>query len=116
MSTTERGRLAESAAAGYLVERGFRVLARNWRTRWHEVDIVADNETSLHFIEVKYRQNHRYGSGFDYISRDKLERLRRAALNWCQIHRYEGDYQIDAVSVSGDEPFVIKLLENVSQY
>jgi Holliday junction resolvase-like predicted endonuclease len=39
-----------------------------------EVDIVAQNIAGLHFIEVKYRQNHRYGSCFDYISRGKLQR------------------------------------------
>jgi len=114
MSTTERGRLAESAAADYLETRGFLVLARNWRTRWHEVDIVAQHGPVLHFIEVKYRQNHRYGSGFDYISHDKLQRLARAASNWCQIKHYTGDYQIDAISVSGAKPFVIELIENVT--
>jgi putative endonuclease len=116
VSTTEQGRLAESAVADYLEIRGFQLLARNWRTRWHEVDIVAQNATGLHFIEVKYRQNHRYGSGFDYISRDKLQRLRRAALNWCQVNRYDGDYQIDAVSVSGPaDNFMIELIENITQ-
>jgi len=80
-----------------------------------EVDIVAQNIAGLHFIEVKYRQNHRYGSCFDYISCGKLQRLSRAALNWCQIHHYEGDYQIDAVSVSEvEERFTIALMENVS--
>jgi putative endonuclease len=114
MSTTERGRAAEEAAAEFLVARGYEILARNWRTRWHEVDIVAQDALGLHFVEVKYRQNHRYGTGFDYITRDKLERLRRAALNWVQVHYYAGDYQIDAASVSGPlDQLSVELIANV---
>ena len=115
-TTTERGRSAESAAADYLVARGFRLITRNWRTKWHEVDIVAHNQAGMHFVEVKYRQNHRYGSGFDYITRDKLERLQRAALNWCQVHQYDGDYQIDAISVTTDfsGAYKIEMIENIT--
>ena len=101
MSTTEVGRAAETAAATYLEERGYRVLARNWRTRWHEVDIVARSDLGVHFVEVKYRRSDHYGSGFDYITADKANRLRRAALYWVQQNRYSGPYQIDVMSVSG---------------
>lgn len=101
MSTTEIGRSAEAATADYLEGLGYKLLLRNWRTRWHEVDIVAQSEQGVHFVEVKYRRSHNYGSGFDYITRDKSNRLRRAALNWVQQNRYKGHYQIDVVSVSG---------------
>jgi putative endonuclease len=115
VSTTERGRAAEAATAEYLIGQEYAILARNWRTRWHEVDIVAQNRDGLHFIEVKYRQNNRYGSGFDYISRDKLARLQRAALYWAQINHYDGDYRIDAVSVSGSlDRLMVEMIENVS--
>jgi len=101
VSTTEVGRSAESAVAAYLEGLGYRVLTRNWRTRWHEVDIVARSEQGIHFIEVKYRRSDHYGSGFEYVTADKANRLRRAALNWVQQNRYKGRYQIDVVSASG---------------
>lgn len=93
--------MAEAAAVDYLERRGLHVVVRNWRTRWHEVDIVARSAGGLHFIEVKYRKTAYFGSGFDAISADKAQRLRRAALNWIQQHHYAGSYQIDIVSLIG---------------
>lgn len=101
MSTTERGRAAEVAAATYLEDLGLTIVERNWRSRWHEVDLIARSQAGWHIIEVRYRHETSHGSGFETISRDKANRLRRAALAWVQRQRYEGSYQIDIVSVSG---------------
>jgi Holliday junction resolvase-like predicted endonuclease len=57
---------------------------------------------AIHFIEVKYRRRAAWGDGFEAITRDKLNRLRRAALAWVQAHHYAGDYHIDVVSVVGE--------------
>lgn len=103
VSTTERGRQAESQAAAYLTERGLNILARNWRNRWCELDLVArDHAGAIHFVEVKYRRRTDWGTGLEAITPDKISRLSRAALAWCQAHSYDGDYQIDVVSVSGE--------------
>lgn len=102
MSPTERGRLAETHAAEYLTGRGFQLLDRNWRNRWCELDIVAQSAHAVHFIEVKYRRRALWGTGFDYITPDKLNRLRRAALAWTQAHNYRGLYQIDIISITGE--------------
>jgi putative endonuclease len=101
MSTTERGRAAEQLAADQLAGQGFIILDRNWRNRWCELDIVARRSSTIHFIEVKYRANTSYGFAAEYISHDKSNRLRRAALAWNQAHRYNGPCQIDVVSVEG---------------
>jgi putative endonuclease len=102
MSTTERGRAAETLAAAYLEEHGLTILDRNWRNRWCELDLVARSEAGVHFVEVKYRRRSDWGNGFEHITRDKINRLRRAALAWNQAHRYDGPYQIDVISVSGE--------------
>lgn len=100
--STELGVRAEALAASYLQDRGLNVVDRNWRNRWCEIDIVATSPTGVHFVEVKYRHSADYGSGFDYITADKAQRLRRAALFWMTQKRYSGDYQIDVVAVAGD--------------
>jgi putative endonuclease len=117
MSPTETGRAAEQKAANYLTEAGFRVIGRNWRTRWCEIDIIATKGPVLHIIEVKYRKSTRYGYAAEYISRDKSARLTRAALSWTQAHHYNGPYQIDVISVEGsaDNP-TIQHLQNVIFY
>jgi uncharacterized protein (TIGR00252 family) len=113
-STTARGRAAEDLAAAYLEVRGFTMLDRNWRNRWCELDLVARAPDSIHFIEVKYRRTTAYGYAAEYISGDKTARLMRAALAWCQAHRYDGPYQISAVTVEGtlSQP-AINFLPNV---
>jgi putative endonuclease len=113
MSTVEVGRAAEQQAADYLVAQGFMLVGRNWRNRWCELDIIARRGPVLHFVEVKYRQDVRYGYAAEYISYDKSRRLMRAALAWNQAHSYNGPYQIDVVSVEGNAAApAISIIEN----
>jgi putative endonuclease len=101
--STELGQRAEAAAARYLELQGLTIIERNWRTRWCEIDLVAlDRLGCTHFVEVKYRKNPAYGSGFDYITRDKIGRLKKAALMWLSDHRTAAAFQIDVISVEGD--------------
>jgi putative endonuclease len=101
-SPTDTGRQAEAQAAAYLEAKGFTVLARNWRNRFCELDIVARRDGTIHIIEVKYRRSTTWGHAAEYINHDKILRLKRAALAWRQAHREYGSYQIDLISVEGD--------------
>ncbi len=110
MSTVEVGRAAESVAAKWLERTGFKILDRNWRTRWCELDIVALKGNTIHVVEVKYRQRSDFGTGFEYITPTKAQRLRWASLMWLKAHAYtQSQSQIDIIAVSGS----IKL-ENVA--
>jgi len=102
MTTTSTGRQAEDQAAAYLAAEGYEILARNWHNRWCELDIIARQGDEIHFIEVKYRRHTTWGTGFDYITPDKITRLKRAALAWTWANHYDGPYQIGAVAVTGD--------------
>ena len=59
-------------------------LARNWRCRLGEIDIVARDGGDLVFIEVKTRTSHDFGHPFEAITPIKLARLRRLAIAWCE--------------------------------
>ncbi len=102
MSTVEVGRAAEQLAAEYLEAAGYQIIARNWRNRWCEIDIVARRGPEFHIVEVKYRRSTEYGFAAEYISRDKAGRLIRAASAWCQAHHYSSAYQIDVITVEGE--------------
>lgn len=111
--STELGHQAEERAASYLENRDFTILVRNWRTRWCELDLVALKDGVIHVVEVKYRSNPDYGSGFDYITADKRQRLIKAAA--CFVVRYApaSDYQIDVIAVEGKGSWPeINLIEN----
>jgi putative endonuclease len=82
------GKLGEQLAAEHLVRRGFRILERNYRTRWGELDIVAFDGRTLSFCEVKTRKVGR-GSAlgpFDAIGARKRSRVRRMAASWMSDH------------------------------
>ena len=97
-----RGRVAEDLAAVHLESSGYQIIDHNWRNRWCEIDIVARLNGVVCFVEVKYRRDTGYGFAAEYITRDKANRLRRAALAWCQAHAYNGSYQIDVIAVEGE--------------
>jgi putative endonuclease len=101
--STQVGARAEAVAARYLQDLGMKILARNWRNRWCEIDLIAlDRDQTVRIVEVKYRQNSLYGSGFDYINAAKSDRLRRAATAWVSQFLPSNHFQIDIVSIAGD--------------
>jgi putative endonuclease len=64
------GQVGEEIAAGYLQNRGFRVIERNFRKKWGELDIVAEKNSVLHFIEVKA------GSFYTHVPKEGKEAYR----------------------------------------
>lgn len=99
MTTVEIGRRAEDAACAYLVARGYRIVDRNWRTRWCEIDIVAVRDGVVSFVEVKYRSSSRWGSGVDYITPRKLRQMRFAAEFWLTRHIQNPDDSFSGVNI-----------------
>ena len=77
------GRLGELVAGEHLERRGFRILERNYRTRWGELDIVAFDGTTLAFCEVKTRRvNGRAGTALEAVNAAKRAQVRRIARGW----------------------------------
>jgi putative endonuclease len=81
MSTNHarRGALAEMCAAKYLQQCGFVIVARNFRCRAGELDIVARRHRLLVIAEVRLRSDCVYGSAAESVTRAKRDRIRRAA-------------------------------------
>jgi putative endonuclease len=101
--STDLGQAAETLAADYLRRLGFKIVDRNWRTRFCEIDLIArDQRGIVRFIEVKYRRSAAFGHAVDYVTADKAGRLRRAAAAWMAAAGVSGDYRIDVVTVEGD--------------
>ncbi|WP_344971479.1 YraN family protein [Salinactinospora qingdaonensis] len=95
------GRRGEEIAAGYLREEGMRILARNWRCRDGEIDIVARWGATLVVAEVKTRACTRFGSPLEAVTVAKRTRLRRLARNWSAAQRrpVPQRVRVDVVSV-----------------
>jgi uncharacterized protein (TIGR00252 family) len=95
------GHEAEKQAAQYLRELGFKIRQLNWRTRFCEIDIVAEKSRRIYFVEVKYRRNAMHGQGYDYITPKKLQQMHFAAALWLAMHYSKYDAQLAVVSMDG---------------
>ncbi len=76
------GRWGEQLAVRIYRRDGYRILARNWRGRCGEVDVIAVGSHEVVFCEVKARSSVRHGSPLEAVDRRRRDRLRRAAAEW----------------------------------
>jgi putative endonuclease len=78
----ELGRAGEAMAADWYTARGYDVLARNWRCRAGELDLIVARGRFVVFCEVKARSSDRFGLPAEAVTRDKQMRIRRLAARW----------------------------------
>lgn len=75
----EIGNLGEDKAAILLADSGYKIIERNYQTRGGEIDIIAFDKDILCFVEVKLRKNDHYGAPAEFITRQKVEKILKAA-------------------------------------
>lgn len=113
MTTRQIGDKGEQAVADWLAADGHEIIARNWRTRYCEIDIVSVKGEVLYFTEVKYRKNDDFGDGLAAITAKKQRQMRFAAeLFLAGKPECSGmAAKLLAASVSGDPPAVQAVVE-----
>lgn len=104
-STSEFGQWAESSVAQYLEQKNYSLLDKNYRKKWGEIDIIAEKNDILIFVEVK--ANKKEIAGFEpenRVSPEKLRRLNRAIQTYLAYKKYSPDqeWQIDIISLTLD--------------
>lgn len=83
MTRKELGALGEQVAVEHLCGLGLRIVARNWRCRYGELDVIAaDEDGTLVFVEVKTRSGDGFGGLEQAVTPQKVRRLRRLAGLW----------------------------------
>lgn len=106
------GREGEDRAARYFEESGYAVLARNWRCRTGEIDLVVASADALVVVEVKTRRGEGFGHPFEAIDGAKRARLWRLAIAWVAANRgaVQGRrLRIDAIGLTGADPGAARL-------
>jgi ribonuclease HII len=112
ITSKEIGDSAESVAAKYLIKNGHKILDRNWKNKYCEIDIVSKKFDTVFFNEVKYRKKDGQGGGLSAINKRKLNQMKFAAnfyINANNISEY--NVILTAISVSGQPPVVDDYLE-----
>ena len=82
MNKREFGKAGEMLAADFLQQNGYRLLFRNYWCSRGEIDLIAQKDGYIHFIEVKTRTNDFYGRASESITWKKIERMRAAAVSY----------------------------------
>lgn len=95
----ESGNLGEDMACELLQKQGFKILHRNYRFRQHEIDIIAQHNNTLHFVEVKLRGSDNFGSPASFVSKAQQKSIAKAAEAYLQSLDTDPDCQFDIISI-----------------
>lgn len=104
----EIGDRAEQRAARYLQDLGYEIIERNFHSRFGEIDIVAQKDGVLHFMEVKASL---VKNPLENITLQKMQKLQKTIRFFLYSKRIDLPYQMDAIILHGDK---IELIENIS--
>lgn len=93
------GKQAEQEAVNYLIELGHTIRERNYTFAHAEIDIISQQEHILHIVEVKARTSTVYGTPESFVSKQKMERLVKAANHYVEKNNLEVEVQFDIISI-----------------
>jgi putative endonuclease len=95
----DTGRKGEAAAARYLLGQGYTILARNYRYRKAEIDLIVRKGNLLVFVEVKTRSRQDFGFPEDAVSARKMQLFLRTADEYIYRHKWLHDLRFDIIAI-----------------
>lgn len=105
----QRGVAGEDVAAAWYASQGYEVLARNWRCRTGELDLVVRRGAEVVFCEVKSRASDAFGAPQEAVTHDKRQRIRHLAARWIEDSRIRpAQIRFDVAAVLEDQLEVIE--------
>lgn len=109
------GKNNESLAVIYLKRQGYRIIEQNYRTRMGEIDIIAKDNETIAFIEVKSRSSAAFGGPKYAVTHQKKRRISKLALQYLKsIHQNQARARFDVVAISSNsgQDTTIELIKN----
>ena len=101
----EIGKIGEDLARDYLEKNGFKIVEQNYRTKYAEIDLVAEKpmkflgKKTLVFVEVRTKVGENFGSPEDTINKAKLWKVLQNAKSYAGFKKWDGPQRIDAVCI-----------------
>ncbi|MCS5710789.1 YraN family protein [Candidatus Berkiella aquae] len=105
-ATQITGNQAEELAKDYLQRQGLRLIKRQYRTPLGEIDLIMQDQHTLVFVEVRFRETDEFGTPEETITPAKQRRLIRTALLYQQTHPFTDDLlaRFDVIAILGNQP------------
>ena len=105
------GQAAEALAAAYLQSQKLKLVAKNFRYEYGEIDLIMQDGNSLVFIEVRLRSNASFGGAAMSVTRSKQEKIKRTAQRYMQLHG-ESACRFDVVLMHAIDINAVEWLKN----
>ena len=96
------GNAAEQNAAAFLIEKGMKIVARQYRNKFGEVDLIAQDGEEFVMVEVKARNNHDFGYPEESVTRSKLRKIAIVGEHFMSDHPTI-DWRIDVIAIEYDQ-------------
>ena len=93
------GRRGEAQAADYLRRRGYRIIEAGYRSRYGEIDLIAEKRGIVAIVEVKTRSGDRFAQALEAVDGPKRRRIRLTALQWLAKQEREPQLRFDVIEV-----------------
>ncbi len=93
------GKTGEAIAAKYLKKSGYKILERNYRKKYGEIDIIAQKGENIAFVEVKTRKSDLYGTPSEFVTAKKQAKIKKAAYTYIQENDLDADFTFDIIEV-----------------
>ena len=116
MTTSLIGKWGEALAAEHLRKNRFKVISANYRSRYGEIDLIAENKKAIVFVEVKLRKNSDFGSACEFVTPIKQKKLRATAEIWLSKNETKKDVRFDVIEIYAPDgisgKYTINQIEN----
>lgn len=118
ISNKEKGNLGEIAALNYLVQNGYLIMDKNFRTKYGEIDIIAKDKEFIVFIEVKTRKDFKLGLPCEAVNKNKQYRIAMMALLYIARKKLQGyNFRFDVIEIilNSNEVKYLRLIKDAFQ-
>ncbi|MFH0905363.1 MAG: YraN family protein [bacterium] len=110
------GRQGEDQAARFLEAQGYRIVSRNLTTRFGEIDLVAQDQGVLVFVEVKARSTTEFGTPAEAVTLAKLAKIRRVIADFVAHSHWSGPVRFEVVAIlKAGRPQLIREIEFIDR-
>lgn len=114
MNTKLIGALGEQAAAKFLRQNGYTIYSGNYKTNVGEIDIVAEKDNIICFVEVKTRKESAFSSPADAVDKNKQENIKSTAAAYISHYKVKNKVRYDIVEILVDEKYKVLDINHIT--
>lgn len=98
-TSNQIGDAGEKLALEFLQKKGYTILFSNWRSKRAEIDIIAQYQRVVIFVEVKKRNSSLFGTPESFVDKHKIKKMREAADVYIELYDWKGELRFDIIAI-----------------